>query len=121
MNGSFDVVAQTSNAPLNVQFDSAPIDSRVTFKGRSTNSPAAVKLHETFEGSFTVDTGRWFEAGIHVVNTQDPSGRGRQRYVSRGGDGRGHGEGKATWGDASGRRLGHAAISTTHSPVHLYL
>ncbi|KAI0087034.1 hypothetical protein BDY19DRAFT_907895 [Irpex rosettiformis] len=120
-NGSFNITTETNNSPLNVQFDTAPVDSRVTFIGRTTNSPISAKLHDSFEGTFSVTTGRWFEAGVHVVNTQDPSGRGRQRYVSRGVSQHGHSEGKVTWGDAGGRRLGHAELSTTNSPAQLYL
>lgn len=68
-----------------------------------------------------MDTGRWFEAGVHVVNTEDPSGEGRQRYLSHYGSGRGHDEGKVSWGDASGKKLGHVELATTNSPVQLYL
>ncbi|KAI0087035.1 hypothetical protein BDY19DRAFT_995456 [Irpex rosettiformis] len=118
--GSFNVDVQTSNSPLDVKFNDAPVDSRVTFIGKTSNSHALATLHETFEGKFSVSTGRWFEAGVHVEKKEDPSGKGRERHVSQIGSHRGHAEGKAFWGDADILGPGYAELTTSNSPAHLY-
>lgn len=120
-NGSFDIVTRTLRAPLNIKFDSAPIDSHVVFKGETYSSPATATLPETFEGKFAVKAGYWDEAGVHVVNTEDPSGEGRQRYTSHYGSGRDRNEGRVFWGDAGTKKLGYAELFSDDSPVNLYL
>lgn len=120
-NGSFDIVTRTLRAPLNIKFDSAPIDSHVVFKGETYSSPATATLPETFEGTFAVKAGYWDEAGVHVVNTEDPSGEGRQRYISHYGSGRDRNEGRVFWGDAGTKKLGYAELFSDDSPVNLYL
>ena len=104
-----------------MKFNDAPVDSQVTFTGKTSNSPIAATLHETFEGKFLVTTGRWFEAGVHVSDKEDPSGQGRQRRVTRNGSPRGYAEGKVVWGDADGLGSSYAELTTSNSPAHLYL
>ncbi|KAI0090618.1 hypothetical protein BDY19DRAFT_722714 [Irpex rosettiformis] len=121
--GLFGVRTVTSNAKLDVKFNAAPVLSHLVYRGRTTNGQATATLHETFEGTFTESTSRWFEAGVHVDETkEDPAGRGRRRHVSDRGTQHGHAEGKVVWGGSeSQRRMSYAELTTTNAPAHLYL
>jgi hypothetical protein len=115
------VTTRTTNAPLDIKFDTAPVDSVLHYEGATTNSPASASLHESFEGSFSVSTGRWFEVAVHMEEKEDPSGEGRKRVLTKRGASRGHIEGNVSWGEAKDKKQGHADLVTSNSPVHLYL
>ncbi|KAG6862820.1 hypothetical protein C0991_010035, partial [Blastosporella zonata] len=50
--GKFKVAAHTANAPLDIYFPDAPVDSVLDLSAHADAGPAAVELHKTYEGSF---------------------------------------------------------------------
>ncbi|KAH9962154.1 hypothetical protein BC827DRAFT_230343 [Russula dissimulans] len=124
--GSFLVHAQTSNSPLRLHFTDQAPDSQLRLEAHTINSPARVQLHPSFEGLFKVQTSMWLPAVVTAdENAADPAGRGRTRRVDVKNVGRGarivHGD--AAWIPQDGEvaPAGRVEISTTHSPVHLFL
>ncbi|KAF7336256.1 hypothetical protein MVEN_02173700 [Mycena venus] len=54
--GAFHIEAQTSNAALNAQIASAPLDSVLTVEAKTSNHQAVLSLPSMYEGSFSVST-----------------------------------------------------------------
>ncbi|KAH8090997.1 hypothetical protein BXZ70DRAFT_1011259 [Cristinia sonorae] len=122
--GAFEVTAHTSNAPIDVVFPNAPVDSLLTFKATSSNAHVRAKLHETYEGSFELSTGRWFPATVNYEEgVEDPAGKGRHRVVETRDYGRGHASGKVSWkaDDAAMRTVGSVDLATSNSGIQLIL
>ncbi|KAI0338860.1 hypothetical protein BDW22DRAFT_1337119 [Trametopsis cervina] len=120
--GVFKVDVTSSNGPLDVQYSAAPVGSKLDFRGTTSNSPARVTTHETFEGTFLLTTGRWFDAAVHVNgNAEDPAGEGRQRRLTTRISQKGRAEGKVVWDSDSGKELGSVQIQTSNSPAHLFV
>lgn len=79
--GKFDLVASTKNALVDLQFTTAPVDSILACSVSTSNGPADVHLHPTYEGSVTLVNSHGI-TGIHQNDAlEDPSGRGRSRVV----------------------------------------
>ncbi|KAI0305350.1 hypothetical protein B0F90DRAFT_1815577 [Multifurca ochricompacta] len=81
-SGGFVVSAQTSNSPLDVKFSDHAADATLKLDARTSNSPAKVHLHPSFEGTFKLRTSIF---GVNVnpdVKVEDPAGRGRKRRVN---------------------------------------
>ena len=78
--GSFDVDAHTSNAQLDLNFLSTPLDSHLDIKAHTSNGPASVALHPAFEGRYRVDTSN-ARAELVRTDTEDPSGNERTRVI----------------------------------------
>lgn len=123
--GSFDVIAETSNSPVELNFTTAPVDSLLHLDARSSNSPVRATLDNTYEGSFALRTSSWFPVQVEVADkdAKDPVGRGRKRQVEMHSIRRGIAEGKAVWtpSEEEEKELGRVTLTTSNSPVALYL
>lgn len=111
----------TSNSPLDVTFPAAPVDSKLHYDGRTSNSPARVSLNPAYEGTFDVKTSI-FSASIKVDNTvQDPKGEDRKRQVvSRSIRGR-QVTGYVRWYDEDVGNLGSVKLRSSNMPAELSL
>jgi hypothetical protein len=120
IGGAFNVSARTSNSPLNIGFNAAPVDSRLHLDARTSNSPARVSLHPTFEGAFELATGRWFTHHVEErEDVEDPAGKGRKRYVVLTLVRPGMGRGTVSWGSPNDHGPGKVTLRTSNSPVAL--
>ncbi|EKM51556.1 uncharacterized protein PHACADRAFT_150026 [Phanerochaete carnosa HHB-10118-sp] len=119
--GSFRVNTKTINSPLNVNFTSAPVDSLLHFKGATSNSPAYVSLHSTYEGSFTLRSSSLLQPRIEQrEDVEDPAGKDRRRNVEIYSIRRGIAEGKVTWVPAETEKvLGSVGLRSSNMPVVL--
>ncbi|KAF8959957.1 hypothetical protein BDZ97DRAFT_1761106 [Flammula alnicola] len=122
--GSFDVSTTTTNSPVYVTFPDAPVDSNLLLEAKTTNSPAKVFLHPTYEGSFDLQTSSVFRSELNVHHdVTDPSGKERKRDVQINTVGRGHTHGSVKWveEDKKHESAGAVVIRTTNSPAVLDL
>jgi hypothetical protein len=79
--GEFVVEAHTSNAPLEVRFSDAPVDSVLQLSAKSSNAPVSVGLHPTYEGTFSLKSSI-FRPRVDVdEGVEDPKGEGRDRKI----------------------------------------
>jgi hypothetical protein len=81
--GAFGVHTYTTNGPVKIVFGDSPVDFVLDFKAQSTNSPIHAVLPHAYEGTFSLQTtnSRVVLHDSHRVG--DPSGRGRERLVSK--------------------------------------
>jgi len=119
--GVYHVDAETSNSRLGLAFATAPVGSTLTLNAATSNSPANVALHPTFEGDFDLSTSNWFKAlVVEDKDVQDPSGKDRKRNVSyERVDGQHKVVGKVLWGD--NKADGVVKVHTSNSGVVLKL
>lgn len=70
--------------PLNITFPHAPVLSRLEVDASTTNAPAAIALHRSYEGDLEVRT---TSTALVMVDTslpaEDPSGEGRRWRLTR--------------------------------------
>ena len=111
---------RTSNAPLHLQFFDAPVDSALGLQAETSNSPAEVSLHKTFEGEFELASSLFFVPEVQWHPVDDPAGRGRERRVSVGQVSRSHVRGNVGWDEDGGRR-GDVSVKTSNAPLRLFL
>ncbi|KAF7350919.1 hypothetical protein MSAN_01654000 [Mycena sanguinolenta] len=87
--GSFRVMADTSNGRMTGQIVSAPLNSNLTIRARTTNHEASLTLPSTYEGNFAISTSN-AAARIARANPQekdpacgsDAKCKGRSRTVN---------------------------------------
>ena len=112
--------AQTTNSPIEVIYDDSPVDSVLKFNAVSTNSPVRAVLHRAYEGTFALST---TNAGAKLGNSrdvEDPSGRGRERSLTKRSVGENYISGQVEWvpsGDSD--RAGSVNIATTNGVISL--
>ena len=117
-SSSFSVLTHTSNSPLDVAFRDAPIDSLLAYRGSTSNSPANVLLHPTFQGHFTLAThSAWLSPVIHQHQVDDPAGKGRNRFVSYR-NLQGYAMGDIVWGNTDGEK-GEVDLATSNARLTL--
>ncbi|PPR03764.1 hypothetical protein CVT24_007363 [Panaeolus cyanescens] len=117
--GQYEVATSTSNSPLGVTIGTQPVDAIINFSGSTTNSPAVAVLNPLFEGTFDVHStvfGPYVRADARL---EDPSGRGRKRFVFMR-NGKRDIQGSVSW-DKGGPSMGKAVLKTTNSPATLNL
>jgi len=119
--GKFIVDTHTSNSPLEVLFNDAPVDSVLHFSGKTSNSPAFAKLHPTYEGSFHVQSSI-FRPRVDVTpDVKDPKGKKRERKVQFSSVGK-EVAGTVRWaGDDESREEGSVELQTSIMGAHLVL
>lgn len=117
---TFDVTAKTLNGPLNIVFEEAPVNSRLSLQAVTSNSPAEVSLDPTFEGHFFL-TSNMISPVVHQRSgTMDPLGKGRDRVLKfRNLTGRV--EGDVGWGSVSSTRKGQVYVSAANDMVTMNL
>ncbi|KAI0740773.1 hypothetical protein C8Q76DRAFT_791175 [Earliella scabrosa] len=119
-HGKYTVNVRTANAPLHLTFVDAPVASALTLDAHTSNSPARVVLHKTYEGAFDLLTSMFFRPEVKWSPVEDPAGRGRQRDVRFSTIGRGQVRGLVAW-DEEGESRGTVKVETSNSPLQLTL
>ncbi|KJA28698.1 hypothetical protein HYPSUDRAFT_61555 [Hypholoma sublateritium FD-334 SS-4] len=119
--GKFDISTATSNSPLSVVFQDAPLDSTVAFDGKTSNARAHAVLHPSYEGSFDIMTSNWFQANVNLLPAADPSGKERKRGTVVQHPKMGHAYGSTSWVGDGGAEAppGKVDIRTSNSDVIL--
>jgi hypothetical protein len=126
-NGSFVVHTRTSNSPLAVNFTDHTPDVLLKLEAHTTNSPAHVHLHPSFEGVFKLRTSVFpaLVSPADDVEVEDPAGRGRTRVINVKSVGHGSGIvfGDVAWvpQDEEVASAGKVDVSTSNSPLRLSL
>ncbi|KAG6899586.1 hypothetical protein C0993_008960 [Termitomyces sp. T159_Od127] len=119
--GKFKVHASTSNAPLELSFAEAPVDSILILDATTSIGPATVSLHPTYEGQYTAATS--FQRPSVVINhdVEDPAGRGRKRLVRSLANRGPIVSGTVRWydGDDNKEFIGNVEVRTSFSPLTL--
>lgn len=115
------MTARTSNAPLHLSFVDAPVEHSLTLDAYSTNSPAEVTLHKTYEGKFDLASSPFIKPVVSWGDDVDPKGQGRKRFVHVETDSRNHVRGVAVWGLDAKEPRGSVKVETSNSPLHLTL
>lgn len=118
-NSNFDVVSRTTNGKLNVAFLDAPVDSKLTFGGTTSNAATDISLHPTFEGHFSLQSSL-VTPDVREHRVEDPSGRGRERVV-RFRNARGSASGEVVWGRRSEGGKGDVRVHTSNARITLNL
>ncbi|KAJ3563688.1 hypothetical protein NP233_g8775 [Leucocoprinus birnbaumii] len=117
----FLVSTHTSNSRLDVTFQDSPVNSILTYRGSTSNSPANVYLHWTFEGRFHLNShSPWFNPIVNEHQVDDPTDKGRTRSV-RYSNVRGYVDGEVKWGNEINRKKGEVDVSTSNSRITLDL
>jgi len=119
--GIFDVRTFTTNAPLRVNYFESPLYSVLDAKAGTTNSPAYVRLHPAYEGSFTTTTTHFPSTIESLKDVEDPTGHGRVRKVNIDFQIKGVARGSVAWEPLEHERgqPGSVIVSTTNG--HLFL
>ncbi len=118
--GNFHVVGRTSNAPLSLTFVDAPVDSSLSLAASTSNSPARVVLHKTYEGTFDLASSLVFRPEVEWSPVNDPTERDRHRRVRLDATKGTRVHGGVSW-EEGGEDRGSAVIETTNSPLRLVL
>ena len=96
------------------------MDSVLTYKGATSNSPATLALAPAFEGKFDISTSSWFTARVEQDDkVEDPTGAGRKRRVYAVRARSPALSGEIGWGDHVGKSS--AELSTSNSRITLSL
>ncbi|KAI0755025.1 hypothetical protein C8Q80DRAFT_1117540 [Daedaleopsis nitida] len=120
--GNFHVVARSLNAPLKLAFEDAPVDSSLTVTASTSNSPARVALHSTFEGVFDLMSSSIFRPEVDLGPVDDPAERGRTRQVRFSTQKGTRRSGSVSWGKGDGATSGgRVVVETTNAPLSLVL
>lgn len=101
-----------------MKFVEAPLGSALFLDVRSSFSPVTVRLHETFEGSFSIASS-YNAPNIEVdYEVEDPSGQGRNRTVETHVSRQGFVDGTVSWSE-EGKFSGGIRVLSTQSSVTL--
>jgi hypothetical protein len=124
-SGAFTVVTSTSNSPLDVKFLEHAPDGLLKLDVHTSNSPAEVRLHPSFEGTLKLRTSLFAATVSPDLEVEDPAGRGRTRSVNVSTVGR-HSRsvyGEVEWKpeDEALKPDGKVEVSTSNSPLYVRL
>ncbi|KZT21107.1 hypothetical protein NEOLEDRAFT_803428 [Neolentinus lepideus HHB14362 ss-1] len=118
--GAFKSTVNTRNGRIDLSHVDAPIDSLLDLTAQTSNSPATVNLHPTFEGAFALRTSNAQPAIEVGRGVPDPAHRGRDRQVRQSTRQRGALQGEVFW-DENRRQTGSVSLASSNAPVRLYL
>ncbi|KAL1945330.1 hypothetical protein VTO73DRAFT_2181 [Trametes versicolor] len=120
--GSYDVLAHTSNAHLDLRIPIQPVGSTLALDARTSNAPAAVHLSPAYEGACLAETTLAAAEVECDPNSRDPAGLGRSRVCALPRQSAQRVEGWASW-DVTGTHhgLGEVSVVTTNTPARLLL
>lgn len=115
--GNFKVHTITSNSHVNIKFLDSPIDSVLDCLASTSNSPAFVELHPTFEGKLLLVTSNALPT-LESREVEDPAGEGRERNMQI------HRmkavlEGTVQWGFDKKPLEGFVNVKTSNSPIRV--
>ncbi|KAF8273741.1 hypothetical protein EI94DRAFT_1826128 [Lactarius quietus] len=124
-SGAFTVVTRTSNSPLDINFSDHAPDGLLRLDARTSNSPAQVSLHPSFEGTLQLRTSLFAANVSPDLEVEDPAGRGRTRSVNVSTIGR-HSRilhGDVSWKpeDEALKPDGKVEVLTSNSPLQVRL
>ncbi|KAG8218139.1 hypothetical protein J3R82DRAFT_3676 [Butyriboletus roseoflavus] len=111
--GNFVVKARSSNGPIKLQYDDAPLRTHLVSDARSSNGPASVVMHPAFEGAFEVSTSNGHPV-VRDTHPADPTRAGRRRVVDQT-TSRNTISGTAYWVGNGGARRGVESVCTVHT------
>ncbi|KAG9017823.1 hypothetical protein FRB93_004634 [Tulasnella sp. JGI-2019a] len=120
----FLIMPMTSNNHLDITIPAAPLDSRLTFTGATSNAPARLTLPPTFEGKILSGTSNAKpEFHYDSSSSKDPSGQGRARRFANEKVEKGvFFEVGTWWGDDQDHTgFGKAQLHTSNGPVSISL
>ncbi|KAG5641350.1 hypothetical protein DXG03_005456 [Asterophora parasitica] len=118
--GKFKIGISTSNAPLDLNFSDAPVNSVLLLDAHTSVSRATVQLHKTFDGTFDISSSLKRPVVVWEGNPEDPAGEGRTRKVAV--DVRGSTvSGSARWSGSDELIPGRVSVTTSLSPLTLKL
>jgi hypothetical protein len=118
--GAFGVHAYTTNGPVKIVCGDSPVDFVLDFKAQSTNSPVHAVLPHAYEGTFSLQTTNSRVVLDDSHRVEDPSGRGRERLVSKHSVSRQVMYGEIEWSPSShDSRASALDITTTNALVTL--
>jgi hypothetical protein len=124
-SGAFTVVTRTSNSPLDVNFSDHAPDGLLKLDAHTSNSPAKVHLHPSFEGTLKLRTSLFVASVLPEPEVVDPAGRGRTRSVNVSPIGRHsrivHAEVEWQPEDEALKPDGEVKVSTSNSPLEVRL
>jgi len=126
-NGKYNVVAQNGNSPNQLRFRDAPVDSVLNVTSETAMAESYVKLHETFEGMFTLKSTPFQTPVVDMPNgkVEDPAGKNRERRVKFSEAGSGTVKGVVSWvgddGEDDEKEVGNVKISTAFGEAKLVL
>ncbi len=124
-SGAFTVATRTSNSPLDVNFSDHAPDGLLKLDVHTSNSPAKVRLHPSFEGTFKLRTSLFAATVSPDLEVEDPAGRGRKRSVNVSTIGRYsrvvHGDVAWKSEDEALKPDSEVEVSTSNSPLHVSL
>jgi hypothetical protein len=124
-NGNFIVHARTSNSPLAVNITEQAPESLLKLEAHTSNAPAHVHLHPSFEGVFKLRTSVFPPFVSPEENVEDPAGLGRKRVVNVKTVGHGSGIvcGDVAWvpREEEVDRGGMVEVVSRNAPLHLSL
>jgi len=120
---TYHVEAKTSNSPLTINFATAPVGSTLDLDASTSNSPAKVSLHSTYEGIFNLSTSIFRPQVVAAEEVEDPKGKERKRTVTIDRiNGHNKVDGKVFWGDEEKSEAeGVVKVHTSNSPLILKL
>lgn len=120
--GAFDAEVISSNAPINVDFVTSPLDSVLKLHARTSNSPAKVNLHGAYEGEFSLKSSIFTPNVERDGAVEDPSGKGRTRHFEVFNMGK-IVRGEVFWGEKKTRKqdTGSVEVVTSNSPLTVRL
>lgn len=112
--------AHTTNSPIEVTYDDSPVDSVLKFNAASTNAAVRAVLHRGYEGTFALSTTNAGAVLDRLRDVEDPSGRGRERSLTKRFVGKNHIYGEVEWGPSGDiDRAGSVNIATTNDVISL--
>ncbi|KZT03914.1 uncharacterized protein LAESUDRAFT_728604 [Laetiporus sulphureus 93-53] len=121
IGGSFEVSSETSNGPLSLTFPFSASSSRLDAIARTSNAHISATVNPAYEGSFEVRTSNAKPAVFYDGRVEDPSGRGRRRYMTESQVGKTM-VGEVSWGrPESGVHVGSVSLRTSNAPAVLSL
>jgi hypothetical protein len=123
-NGVFFVHTRTSGSPLALNFTEQPPNALLKLEAHTSESLARVHLHPSFEGTFNLRSPFYPPFVSENDDVEDPAGRDRKRVVdvkTVDHGSRVHGDVEWVPKDGAVAPAGKVEISTTLSPLHLFL
>ncbi|OJT13802.1 hypothetical protein TRAPUB_9649 [Trametes pubescens] len=120
--GSYDVLAHTANAHLDLRMPIQAVGSTLALDARTSNAPATVHLSPAYEGTCLAETTLAAAEVECNPNSRDPAGLGRTRVCALPRQSAQRVEGWASW-DMLGKHhgLGEVSVVTSNTPARLYL
>ncbi|KAJ7167980.1 hypothetical protein C8R46DRAFT_951099 [Mycena filopes] len=121
--GAFNVLARTSNGPLNLSVPGSPVQSKLTLNAITSNARAEVRLHRAYQGAFAVSTSSHFPVEVRRLDGSEEDSRRIEYRDHDGGHGHGHRKGEDVRGviyeKEAHKGLGKVRVRTSNAGATL--